>query len=57
MFALISRRDPGAAALCSGSKGIHGGSRRPFTYKGTKFHRVVKSFMAQVSLPTSDAAA
>lgn len=37
-----------AAALCSGAKGIHSGSRRPFTYKGTKFHRVVKSFMAQV---------
>jgi len=36
------------AALCSGCKGIHSGSRRPFTYKGTKFHRVVKSFMAQV---------
>lgn len=45
-----------AAALCSGAKGIHSGSRRPFTYKGTKFHRVVKSFMAQVPPPSSAAA-
>ncbi|KAI8340126.1 peptidyl-prolyl cis-trans isomerase cyp5 [Chlamydoabsidia padenii] len=33
-------------ALCTGEKGI-GQSGKPLHYKGTKFHRIIPSFMAQ----------
>uniref|UniRef100_A0A0G4G3V1 Peptidyl-prolyl cis-trans isomerase n=1 Tax=Chromera velia CCMP2878 TaxID=1169474 RepID=A0A0G4G3V1_9ALVE len=34
-------------ALCTGEKGKAKGSSKPLCYKGIKFHRVIKGFMAQ----------
>jgi len=34
-------------ALCTGEKGVHSGSGKPFHYKGIKFHRIIPGFMIQ----------
>jgi peptidylprolyl isomerase len=34
-------------ALCTGEKGVHSASGKPFHYKGIKFHRIIPGFMIQ----------
>ncbi|KAM7521644.1 hypothetical protein LguiA_011546 [Lonicera macranthoides] len=44
---VVPRTAENFRALCTGEKGVEVSSGKPLHYKGTKFHRIIRGFMAQ----------